>query len=425
MINIPFDKDRSHYLVVGVGKREDDSPAMAVSALDAEHLKRAFHSYGLFSNKDQQLLTNEEATKAGILDKLDQLATKTNKERADLVIIFFSGHGAVLDDTYYLICRDTSVEDVNTAIEGAVFVEKLKAIRCDKMLVLLDCCHSAGMTDIPFDKELILEQPNRVILTACAKSQLSYLSSPVSVFTYAVIEALGGKFLPGSDDKEVTVFNLAMDVRERVVALSEQVLKPAEVQKPQLNVLEKSGTTNFILARYPLGGPREIKIFKDEFAALKSVDGKDLNMEAGKITDKEYRDKFKWMITNTIVNSGDGNYIVQGSTINSGLSEAALKDILNRMEAKDKIIETLVSELKNHPDPASQALKAKIETVASFNEKEKKNLEEQLNLWVEKKGLFERKKIINTDPGTDFYLFKEIENIDKEISKVKEALNKI
>jgi len=425
MINIPFDKDRSHYLVVGVGKREDDSPAMAVSALDAEHLKRAFHSYGLFSNKDQQLLTNEEATKAGILDKLDQLATKTNKERADLVIIFFSGHGAVLDDTYYLICRDTSVEDVNTAIEGAVFVEKLKAIRCDKMLVLLDCCHSAGMTDIPFDKELILEQPNRVILTACAKSQLSYLSSPVSVFTYAVIEALGGKFLPGSDDKEVTVFNLAMDVRERVVALSEQVLKPAEVQKPQLNVLEKSGTTNFILARYPLGGPREIKIFKDEFAALKSVDGKDLNMEAGKITDKEYRDKFKWMITNTIVNSGDGNYIVQGSTINNGLSEAALKDILNRMEAKDKIIETLIRELKNQPDPASQALKAKIETVASFNEKEKKNLEEQLNLWVEKKGLFERKKIINTDPGTDFYLFKEIENIDKEISKVKEALNKI
>lgn len=428
MNNQPFNKAISYCLLVGVGKREEDSDAMAISARDAEHIQRALTAFDIFSKEHIYLLTEEQATIKGVLEKLDDLAQQTKNEPADLVVLFFSGHGAVDSDNYYLICRDTLNNDlVNTAIGASGFVEKLKSIRCNKMLVLLDCCHAAGMADIPFDKSAILEQPNRVILTACASNQVSYLSNPVSVFTYALIEGLGGKFLNGADDKEVNVFNLAMDVRERVVALSELVLKPGTIQQPQLNVLENSGTSNFVLARYPLGGPREIKLFKDEFSAL-SYNGKELDMNIRNKKDNKERDRFNWLvIKNTINDIGDGNYIVQGVqgpvTINNGYTAEQLKDILMAVGAESaKNFQML---LKSKEDDYSTSLSAKLETAGSFIIKEKKNLEGQLDLLLQKKGHFESRKIINSDPGIEFSLIKEIEKIESEVDKIKTLLNKL
>lgn len=441
MINIPFNKEKSHYLLVGVGKRKEDSEAMAVSAEDAQFLQRALHAFDLFSGNGFPPLVNEKATREEILDHLDALAYKTKDEPADLVIIFFSGHGSVAGGKYYLICRDTKVGAVeDTAIEGSQFVEKLDQIQCDKMLVLLDCCHAEGITDepVPFDdasRKILLEKRNRVILTACARKQVSYLSRPVSIFTYALIEGLGGKFL-NDGDKEVTIFNLAMGVRERVVALSAKALKIKKPQQPQLNVLRDSATTNFALAYYPTGGQMKLKVLKEELTSLKTDDGKDfINTEVIRDTDTAYRNEFKWLVTNnTIQDIGNGNYIVQGVngeniTVNSGMSGDQLKDILSYIQARDKSRDELLREfialLKVKNDNESAGLLIKVKEVKSATEREIKILQENLNELLNILQALSKEHIYAYDIKKKMALKKEIDQTNREIAEVKSQLSKL
>lgn len=383
MVNNTSNIKKSYALLIGVGKREDDSEYMAISASDAEHMKRALDNLPSFRNVETKTLINEEAMRQGIIEQLDEYARVTEAQPCDLLIIYFSGHGCKSGAQYYLVCRNTTSNDLEkTAMNGSLFVDKLKKIKCDKMLVLLDCCHASGTIPspermpVPFDEETFFDQKNRVIITACRKSQVSYLSNPVSIFTYAIIEGLGGKFL-SANDKEVNVFNLAMDVRERVVALSYAVLKVKDAQQPELNVVNNGATTNFMLALYPKGGPQKVSIFEEEFSSLKSYEGKEINMETESEKDMSYRNQFNWMTTN--VNSvreiGNGNYIFQGVngnvTVNSGASVEQIKEILNHFRP---YVEELVTILKSKDDNNSKELLGKISS-ESF----KKDLMEDLD----------------------------------------------
>jgi hypothetical protein len=252
-------KTSSYALLIGVGQRPDDSPYMAISGTDAGHLETALKQLPSFSHIFTKSLKGENASRTSILGQFGDLATKTKNEPADLIIIYFSGHGCRYKNDYYLVCNDTSAGDLEgTGITGSLFTELLNQLACQKLLVLLDCCHASGVGNvagsrsaIPFNENAFADfkkSKNKVIITACKSNQVSYLSRPVSLFTYAVIEGLGGKFLTDTDDKEVNVFNLAMGVRERVIALSNEVLKVENAQQPELNVINNGETTNFSLA---------------------------------------------------------------------------------------------------------------------------------------------------------------------------------
>ena len=424
----------SYYLLVGVGRRAEDSEAMAISADDPVYLKEALHDFGLFSDEKIPPIINEDATKSNVLAKLDFLVESTKAEPADLVIIFFSGHGCKKGDNYYLICRDSKVSDLaGTAIEGNIFVEKLQAIQCDKMLVLLDCCHAQGITDqdldIPFDEKTLLSIKNRVILTACHKTQLSYLSMPVSIFTHAVIEGLGGKFLK-EGDKDVNILNLSMDVRERVVALSKEI---EQLQQPQLNVFPKSGTVDFNLAHYPNGGPKEIKLLKKKLYPLKTKDGaKEINTEVPSVREEEYRQQFNWMITNISIQNVDAGGVGLKDShgnkieIHNGLSENSLKMIFDKFseegKEKNKLMDTLISVLQKQVDQNSNELLKKVEHIKAHNELEISILVEKLDLLLEKLQALTRDQITAYDTVKKFSLKKEIEQTNKEIEETKNRL---
>jgi hypothetical protein len=374
MSYIPFDKNTSYALVIGVGNRdEEETDTMAISAEDARHLSEALVEFDLFKEENIETLVNAGAVKPALNAKLTDLIEKTRHKPADLVIIYFSGHGYKKDDTYYLICNDTRSNALNkTALKGSDFAASLQSIQCNKMLVLLDCCHAAGITanekdeDIPFEPTELLKQKNKIILTACEKNQVSYLSRPVSIFTYALIEGLGGKLL-GDGYTEVNIFNLAMDVRERVVALSgAEGLKIDPPQRPQLNVLKGSGTTDFTIVNYPKGGRKEILLFEQPFSALKTADGKEfLNLQAERIPDINYRNEIsnKIIITNNynnIIQTGNGNFVVGGLVINNGLSENVLKEVIDTViKANRDIYELFIGLLKQQNEPASRELLVK------------------------------------------------------------------
>jgi Caspase domain len=322
-------------LAIGVGRRPPDSEAMSVTADDAVSVGTALSRYCNMPRDNISILKNGNADKDGILGALKALVDRTAADPADLVVIYFSGHGYTIDDHYYLVSNDTDNDRITEkAIEGGMFVKELNAIKASKMLVFLDCCHSGGVTraSIPFDKESFLSNNNRVVLTACHESQVSYLSSPVSLFTYALVEGLAGKSLL-TGDHVVNVFGLAMYVRERVAALSAQVLPASAPQKPQLNVLEESLTANFAIARFPNGEPKKL-FFEKEFG-LYSYENKSIDLSVPNTEDTEFRNQFDWISKkNSIEGNINTGYIVQGVdgnvTIHAGMSAEEVVKIFEK-----------------------------------------------------------------------------------------------
>lgn len=303
----PYNPKSSYALTIGVGKRPEDHEAMEISALDAKRLSEELLNRCPLEKENVKSLVNEGASLDGVLATLDEYILKTAQDPADMFLFYFSGHGYVNNGKYYLICRDTKNTDIaNTALDAESFMKKLQAINTDKMVVFLDCCHSAGMTktdDNPLEKEAFLsEKPNRIVLAASHAEQVSFLSKPVSIFTYALIKGLAGSYFQ-STDKDVTIFDLAMYVRELVYPLSRNK------QQPQLNVLEDSKTSNFSLVHYPDGRPEGL-VFEERFKLL-DANGKEINTELDPQTDEPYREKFKWLKVNKAEVIGDNNIVIQ------------------------------------------------------------------------------------------------------------------
>ncbi|WP_194778284.1 caspase family protein [Pararhodonellum marinum] len=322
---------RSYALLIGVGKRPEDAPGMAVSADDAKNIALAMTQYCRIPDDQLTTLTSEKATRENIFSALEDLAEKTSLEEADTVVIYFSGHGCRVQNDLYLVSHDSQNSDIpGTAIAGNQWINLLKKCKASKMLVILDCCHAGAFTQVdthkwqavglPFDAEAFVANKNRVVLTASHAAQVSYLSRPVSVFTYAFIEALGGKhFYLG--DKNVTLFDLALYVRERSVYLSKQINKE-KPQKPGLSLLEKSATENFVLSRHPKG-VYEPFAFSYPFSTLTMEDGAKALLQEGMEEDKDYRQLLSQVFNIDI--SGNDNMLGMatgaGSAVNQNRNE--------------------------------------------------------------------------------------------------------
>jgi hypothetical protein len=358
MQNPPYNPENAYALIVGVGKRTDDAEAMAITAEDAQKMAFELEKRGGLLNQNIRLLQNQGAKKADFVKELDYLIQKTQSKKAEIIWLYFSGHGCVTQDQkYYLIFQDTTKDNLaETALAGADLVEKLQAIQTDKMLILLDCCHSGGIAlpgtnvaDIPFDAESFLKsKPNRVVLTASHAAQVSFVSKPVSLFTFALIEGLAGRYFQ-AQDKTVNIFDLAMYVRERVYPLSKMK------QQPQLNVLEDSHTSNFALVHYPNGKPGE-RAFEEAFELLDS-DGKGIDTEQNTMIDSEYREKYKWLMINDVKIDGDDNVVTvtnfngQNITINNNASDQDLLEIIKQQQNQ---VQDLIQLLKNQQNPVLQ-----------------------------------------------------------------------
>jgi hypothetical protein len=89
-------KTPSRYaLVIGTGQYEDKRiPALPAGLNDAKRLYDILidPSVGMFQPKNVTLLLDKDVIRSRVVSALDSLGRKAGKE--DLVIVFFSGHGA-------------------------------------------------------------------------------------------------------------------------------------------------------------------------------------------------------------------------------------------------------------------------------------------------------------------------------------------
>jgi hypothetical protein len=211
-----------------------------------------------------ELLTSEAANRSDILSSLDKLAKMADEKST--VVIYFSGHGyhvkSTVGKTYFLMPFGYNIDDLGeTAISGSEFVDKLKAIKAQKLLLLLDCCHAGGMTDLkapglqlakaplpPEAQGLLAQGQGRVVIASSKAEEFSFAGKPYSAFTLALIEALCGKGA-SQNDGFVRVTDLALHAREMV---------PRRTKDRQHPILNYEQADNFVLAYYA-GGETKAK----------------------------------------------------------------------------------------------------------------------------------------------------------------------
>lgn len=246
---------QGYALIVGVGAdlppTVNDAKGIADILMDASRCAYPQHQVNV--------CTEHNATRAQILSGLDNLAQATTSDST--VIIYFSGHGYQIDSTlgkvYYLMPYGHELQSLyTTAISGAEFAEKLRAIPAKKLLVLLDCCHAGGVGEAktpglnmekkPVPPEvlpLLSEGSGRVLIASSREDELSFVGKPYSAFTAAIIEALCGKGV-AKKDGYVRVADLALHAREVV---------PGRTKGKQHPILHFHDADNFVLAYYAAG----------------------------------------------------------------------------------------------------------------------------------------------------------------------------
>jgi hypothetical protein len=140
-------------VVVGISRYLNSNkgiPELKRAAADAREFTDFLKSPkgGGFEEKNILLLTNEQATSSALRRALFSFLKKSIEE--DLVVLFFSGHGASEPgsaDNYYLLTYDADPDDLATTAIPTwdVNIAFQRNISARRVVVLVDACHAASV----------------------------------------------------------------------------------------------------------------------------------------------------------------------------------------------------------------------------------------------------------------------------------------
>ena len=143
-----------HVLAIGIDDYNEEHAKqlrLNFAAADAWDVASALlNTQGsLYAKVNPQVLRDKDANRAGILRALDTIEKTMQKD--DVAVIDFSGHGALIDGTLYLLPYEVDARDAVGIKASAIAVDELaKELRAlgerGRVLVLLDACHSGATT---------------------------------------------------------------------------------------------------------------------------------------------------------------------------------------------------------------------------------------------------------------------------------------
>ncbi len=247
-----------HALVIGVGTYQRDRLSVATTAADAVRLGELLRDpqVAAYPTKQVTVLTNAQATRDSIVAALDTFAQALASARNATAMIFFAGHGKQHESGYYLLPHDYTPDNVaGSAISAAEFHAKIDTIRqrAQKLIVLLNCCHSGGIGDAVLDdtgSEVVGDTPpvafyqplvaggGQVVISAARPWQKAGAKSSIApqhtLFGARLLDALRGQ-APG-DAPGIGVFELFSYLSAQVPTDARQIIYKSKplAQEPLL-----------------------------------------------------------------------------------------------------------------------------------------------------------------------------------------------
>lgn len=204
-------------LVIGVGKYEWLNSLGSSPVSDADDVAKILTSpaHCGYPLSNVQVLRDGEVSRAAILDGLKRLAA--NSQAGDTVIVYFSGHGAQFttgaDSGTYLCAPEFDIyKPLETGIEAEELSELLSQIPVDRLLVLVDACHSGAAASLKGGAEnlakwafggpklqALAQGKGRVIISASGSEESAVIlpGHRNSLFTEVLLKGLQG----GVDDR--------------------------------------------------------------------------------------------------------------------------------------------------------------------------------------------------------------------------------
>ncbi len=190
-------KPTLHVFAVGVNKyKSDDFQNLKYAVYDAKDFAETIMNYAdknEYKQVDTTIILDEAANRYNLEDQLIELSKRVQKD--DVVMLFFSGHGANVNDDSYFI-----TSEAKDPLRGLSFhfinqrVKDMKAQGCH-IFVFMDACHSGAMRSNIKGNELrpiTLAEPGVVGYYSCTERQKSIEKDELKngVFTYALIEGI-------------------------------------------------------------------------------------------------------------------------------------------------------------------------------------------------------------------------------------------
>lgn len=250
-------------LLIGVNESSVPAWALPVVAKDVAALENVLTHPDrcAYPVENVKKISGQDATRNGILDRLAWLQDCVQKDASGnaTAIIFYSGHGWCPEPPappeFFLIPYDVRESQIRSrGLHAEDFAAAVEAIQPERLLVLLDSCHAAGMgakeplmsgadnlTALPtgfitgtMPFPLLLEEEatskgvkgmgvlsrgrGRTVLNSSTSEQKSYIrrDGTMSIFTYHLIEALTGHAQPQEGATEVLVSDVMGHVSRRV-----------------------------------------------------------------------------------------------------------------------------------------------------------------------------------------------------------------
>ncbi len=231
-----------HVLSIGVSDYGERAPDLALdyAAKDAVDLVGSLfaHQKAAFA-VDPNRLTDAEATPAGIFQGFGSIRKRLGEDGRDVVVVHFSGHGAMIDDAFYLIPYGADDENPYslraTAFPAAEFNTELQRLAIgSRLIVLVDACRTditTGTGDrLPADVlglRRIISAPNVNVFMSASENQAS-LEGPEwenGAFTESILEALDGAADIDADGK-IDLLEIGKYVETRVPVLTRGAQTP-------------------------------------------------------------------------------------------------------------------------------------------------------------------------------------------------------
>jgi hypothetical protein len=293
---MPF--TQGHALIVGVGKYTDlgldKNGALEITARDATNFAEVLKDdrAAAYPPNQVQLLTKTDATRAKILEALQQLAKKTAE--TSTVIIFLCGHGE-LDKTtknYLFLPHDTARSgsgfDPNTVISDDELINAIQNIKRRKMLLIFNTCHSGSLASLSDDEpvgnppsdealdKILNTGEGLYLVSACRPNQKSWFmpNDTNTFFMQYVLEGLRGQGGISNKKGYIGLFELYGHVYD---AVSVKIKKLGQIQDPVITV--KSGVGAFPVALYK-GGEGLANLSDDELDQKPRITNPDPNPSA-------------------------------------------------------------------------------------------------------------------------------------------------
>ena len=219
---------RLFIMAVGVDRYRNPQLALRFAAADATTVAQALRdgAVGLFASAEVTVLTDEAATREGILAALERLSREIGPQ--DTFLLYLAGHGVKTEPDERFLFLPQDVEDASSwealrrqGLSDEVLVGALSRIRARNGFLFMDTCY-AGQVAVDALAS-VGNEAGRYLLTASTSVQeaLDSYDDRNGVFAVAVRKALTGR--AGRDERGiVSALALGEYVSRRVGVLARE-----------------------------------------------------------------------------------------------------------------------------------------------------------------------------------------------------------